>query len=61
MVYWFFDYFMWLFKVGVFDFSVGVRIVYILVFGESVWYIFFIIMDVIVIKWGLKIEVEFKK
>ncbi|XP_024366729.1 peroxisomal membrane protein 11-4 [Physcomitrium patens] len=61
MVYWFFDHFTWLSKVGVLDPSVGVRTAYISAFGESVWYIFFITMDVIVIKRGLKTEVELKK
>lgn len=50
MVYWLFDYFMWFFKVGVFNVGFVVKIIYILLFGESVGYIFFIIIDVIFIK-----------
>lgn len=61
MVYWFFDHFTWLSKMGVLDADVAQRTMYISAFGESVWYIFFITMDVILIKRGMKTEMALKQ
>lgn len=61
MVYWFFDHFTWLSKMGVLDSDVAPRSAYISAFGESVWYIFFITVDVITIKRGMAAETSIKK
>ena len=61
MVYWLFDHFTWLSKVGVLDAKVATRTAYISAFGESVGYIFFITIDVILIKRGMAAEVALKR
>lgn len=61
MVYWFFDHFTWLSKVGVLDAHLASRTMYISAFGESVSYIFFITMDVILIKRGMAMEAALKR
>lgn len=61
MVYWLFDHFTWLAKTGVLNSEVATRTMYISAFGESVWYIFFIAIDVIVIKRGLNAEAALKR
>ena len=61
MVYWLFDHFTWLSKVGVLDAELSARTMYISAFGESVAYIFFITADVIMIKRGMAMEVALKK
>ncbi|KAG0590940.1 hypothetical protein M758_1G132400 [Ceratodon purpureus] len=61
MVYWLFDHFTWLSKVGVLNSSVSDTTMYISAFGESVAYIFFITIDVILIKRGMNAEVGLKK
>lgn len=60
MVYWLFDHFTWLSKVGVLDAEVATRAAYISAFGESVGYIFFITADVITIKRGMAAEAAWK-
>ncbi|KAG1362178.1 peroxisomal membrane protein 11-4 [Cocos nucifera] len=53
MVYFFFDHFLWLARIGVIDANLARRMSYISAFGEAVGYVFFIIMDFIMIKKGL--------
>ena len=61
MIYWFFDHFLWLSRVGVLDPQIARRMSYISSFGEGFGYIFFIIADLIVIRRGLEAEVRFKR
>lgn len=56
MVYFFFDHFLWVSRIGVLDASLARRMSYISAFGEFVGYVFFIIMDYIMIKKGLEQE-----
>lgn len=56
MVYFFFDHFLWVSRIGVLDASLARRMSYISAFGEFVGYVFFIIMDYIMIKKGLDQE-----
>nr|PNR57495.1 hypothetical protein PHYPA_004489 [Physcomitrium patens] len=61
MVYWLFDHFTWLSKVGVLNAGLAAKTIYISSFGESVGYIFFITIDVILIKRGMQAEAVYKK
>jgi hypothetical protein len=61
MVYWFFDHFLWLSRVGVLDPQIARRMSYISAFGEGFGYIFFITADLIVIRRGLEAEARCKK
>ncbi|KAH8513650.1 hypothetical protein H0E87_006785 [Populus deltoides] len=56
MVYFFFDHFLWLSRIGTLDAKLAGRMSFISAFGESFGYIFFIIADFIIIKEGLKEE-----
>ncbi|XP_031268130.1 peroxisomal membrane protein 11B-like [Pistacia vera] len=56
MVYWFFDHFLWLSRIGTLDAKLARRMSFISAFGESFGYIFFIISDFIIMKEGLKEE-----
>ncbi|EAZ31457.1 hypothetical protein OsJ_15594 [Oryza sativa Japonica Group] len=56
MVYLFFDHFTWLSRVGVLDAWLARRMSFISAFGESVGYVFFIAMDLIMIRRGLRQE-----
>ncbi|XP_044467955.1 peroxisomal membrane protein 11B-like [Mangifera indica] len=56
MVYWFFDHFLWLSRIGTLDQNLARRMSFISAFGESFGYIFFIISDFIIMKEGLKEE-----
>lgn len=56
MVYFFFDHFLWLSRIGVMDSKYAKRMSFISAFGESVGYVFFIISDFILISRGLKAE-----
>lgn len=62
MVYFFFDHFLWLSRIGVMDAHLARRMSYISAFGEALGYVFFIIMDFIMIEKGLveqrKLEAE---
>lgn len=58
MVYFFFDHFLWLSRVGVLDAKLARRMSFISAFGESFGYIFFIVTDFILIKEGIKKERE---
>lgn len=56
MVYFFFDHFLWLSRVGTLDAKLATRMSFISAFGESFGYIFFIISDFIVIREGVEAE-----
>jgi peroxin-11B len=56
MVYWFFDHFVWLAKVGVLDPHLAKRFCYISAFGEAFGYIFFNTAEFILISRGLEAE-----
>ncbi|WCJ36475.1 Peroxisomal membrane protein 11-4 [Euphorbia peplus] len=56
MVYFFFDHFLWLSRIGTLDPKIARRMSFISAFGESFGYVFFIIADLILIKEGIKKE-----
>ncbi|KAJ6712250.1 PEROXISOMAL BIOGENESIS FACTOR 11 [Salix purpurea] len=56
MVYFFFDHFLWLSRIGTLDAKLARRMSFISAFGESFGYIFFIIADFIIMKEGLETE-----
>ncbi|GLT39692.1 hypothetical protein SLA2020_436250 [Shorea laevis] len=56
MVYFFFDHFLWLSRIGTLDPKLARRMSFISAFGESFGYIFFIISDFIIMKDGLGTE-----
>ncbi|OEL31546.1 Peroxisomal membrane protein 11-4 [Dichanthelium oligosanthes] len=56
MVYFFFDHFTWLSRVGVLEAWLARPACYVSAFGESVGYLFFIAMDFIMIRRGLRME-----
>ena len=56
MVYFFFDHFLWLSRVGTLDPKLATKMSFISAFGESFGYIFFIISDFIVIREGVEAE-----
>ncbi|KAF6175392.1 hypothetical protein GIB67_036483 [Kingdonia uniflora] len=56
MVYFFFDHFLWLSRVGVIDAGLARKISYISAFGESLGYVFFIISDFIMIQKGVELQ-----
>lgn len=56
MVYFFFDHFLWLSRIGTLDSSLARRMSYISAFGESFGYIFFVIMDFIMLTKELEEE-----
>lgn len=60
MVYWFFDHFLWLSRVGVLDPPLARRMSYISAFGEGFGYLFFMAADLIVIRRGLQAEARCK-
>lgn len=53
MVYFFFDHFLWLARIGVLDAKLARKMSFISAFGEAFGYIFFIIMDFIIIRRGV--------
>ncbi|KAL5980044.1 Peroxisomal membrane protein PMP30B [Asimina triloba] len=53
MVYFFFDHFLWLARIGVIDASLARKMSFISAFGESLGYVFFVISDFILIKKGV--------
>ncbi|KAJ3680367.1 hypothetical protein LUZ60_016645 [Juncus effusus] len=61
MVYFFFDHFLWVSRIGVLDASLARRMSFISAFGEAVGYVFFIIMDYMMIKKGLEEERRVEK
>lgn len=56
MVYFFFDHFLWLSRIGTLDVALARRMSFVSAFGESFGYVFFIAMDFIMLKEGLKAE-----
>ncbi|KAL6972551.1 hypothetical protein U1Q18_041063 [Sarracenia purpurea var. burkii] len=56
MVYFFFDHFLWLSRIGVLDGNLARRMSFVSAFGEAFGYIFFIISDFILIREGLDEE-----
>lgn len=56
MVYFFFDHFTWLSRIGVLDAKLARRMSFISAFGESFGYVFFLIADFIMIYEGFKVE-----
>lgn len=56
MVYFFFDHFTWLSRLGVLDAKLAKKASFISAFGESVGYVFFIISDFILMHEGLRKE-----
>ncbi|CAO2817011.1 unnamed protein product [Amaranthus hypochondriacus] len=54
MVYFFFDHFSWLSRLGVLDEKLVKKMSFISAFGESIGYIFFIILDFIFMHEGLR-------
>ncbi|XP_050221221.1 peroxisomal membrane protein 11B [Mercurialis annua] len=54
MVYFFFDHFLWLSRIGTLDAKLAKKMSFISAFGESVGYIFFVISDFIMIREGLR-------
>ncbi|KAG5134701.1 hypothetical protein JHK82_025889 [Glycine max] len=58
MVYFFFDHFLWLARIGTIDASLAKKMSFISAFGESVGYVFFIIADFIMLKEGIKAQRE---
>ncbi|XP_072986485.1 peroxisomal membrane protein 11-4 [Typha latifolia] len=61
MVYFFFDHFLWLSRVGVLDPTLARKMSFVSAFGEAFGYVFFIVMDFIMIKKGLAEEREVKR
>ncbi|XP_004506346.1 peroxisomal membrane protein 11B [Cicer arietinum] len=60
MVYFFFDHFLWLSRIGTLDANLAKKMSYISAFGEAVGYVFFIIADFILLKEGLKEEKQLR-
>ncbi|XP_062092180.1 peroxisomal membrane protein 11-4 [Humulus lupulus] len=56
MVYFFFDHFLWLSRIGTLDPKLATKMSYISAFGESFGYIFFVVSDLIMLKQGLEKE-----
>lgn len=61
MVYFFFDHFLWLSRIGTIDANLARKMSFISAFGESFGYIFFIIADCIMIKEGVEREKRERK
>ncbi|KAL6291340.1 peroxisomal membrane protein 11B [Prunus yedoensis var. nudiflora] len=56
MVYFFFDHFLWLSRIGTLNPNLARKMSFISAFGESFGYVFFIISDFIALKEGLEAE-----
>ncbi|CAI9092038.1 OLC1v1027177C1 [Oldenlandia corymbosa var. corymbosa] len=56
MVYFFFDHFLWVSRIGVLDAKFARRMSFISAFGESFGYVFFIVSDFILIREGIKAQ-----
>ena len=61
MVYFFFDHFLWLSRIGTLDANLAKKMSFISAFGESAGYIFFIIADFILMSEGLKAERKLRR
>lgn len=53
MVYFFFDHFLWLSRIGVLDTKLATRMSFVSAFGEAFGYIFFVVSDFILIRNGI--------
>nr|XP_043634269.1 peroxisomal membrane protein 11-4 [Erigeron canadensis] len=60
MVYFFFDHILWLSRTGVIDANLAKRMSYISAFGESLGYVFFCVIEYIMIKEGIERERKIK-
>ncbi|KAM7274049.1 hypothetical protein ACFE04_028713 [Oxalis oulophora] len=58
MVYFFFDHFLWLSRIGTLDPKIARSMSFVSAFGESFGYVFYVISDIIMIKQGIKAERE---
>ncbi|KAD5961310.1 hypothetical protein E3N88_12783 [Mikania micrantha] len=56
MVYFFFDHFLWLSRTGVLDAKLAKKMSFISAFGESLGYVFFCVIEFIMIKEGIEEE-----
>ncbi|KAK8516245.1 hypothetical protein V6N13_025753 [Hibiscus sabdariffa] len=56
MVYFFFDHFLWLSRIGTLDAKLAKRMSFISAFGEAFGYVFFIVSDSIIMKQGVEEE-----
>ncbi|KAJ6828578.1 peroxisomal biogenesis factor 11 family protein [Iris pallida] len=61
MVYFFFDHFLWLARIGVIEKSLARKMSFISAFGEALGYVFFIALDFIAIREGLAEQRRAKK
>ncbi|XP_008376412.1 LOW QUALITY PROTEIN: peroxisomal membrane protein 11B [Malus domestica] len=56
MVYFFFDHFLWLSRIGTLSPNLAQKMSFISAFGESFGYVFFIVLDFIALKEGVEAE-----
>ncbi|KAI5670230.1 hypothetical protein M9H77_10594 [Catharanthus roseus] len=56
MVYFFFDHFLWLARIGVLDAKFARRMSFISAFGESFGYVFFVVSDFLMIRDGYRAQ-----
>lgn len=61
MVYFFFDHFLWLARIGTIDANLAKKMSFISAFGESLGYVFFIVADFLLIKEGIKEERKIRR
>ncbi|CAI0377810.1 unnamed protein product [Linum tenue] len=61
MVYFFFDHFLWLSRIGVLEARLARRMSFVSAFGESFGYVFFIVGDLILIREGVRKERELRQ
>ncbi|XP_076953055.1 peroxisomal membrane protein 11-4-like [Bidens hawaiensis] len=60
MVYFFFDHFLWLSRTGVLDANLARRMGFISAFGESLGYVFFCVIEFMMVKEGIEEERRIK-
>ncbi|CAN0891554.1 Peroxisomal membrane protein 11-4 [Linum grandiflorum] len=58
MVYFFFDHFLWLARIGTLDARLARRMSFVSAFGESFGYVFFVVGDLVLIREGIRKERE---
>ncbi|XP_054816865.1 peroxisomal membrane protein 11-4 [Prosopis cineraria] len=61
MIYFFFDHFTWLARIGTINPDLARKMSFISAFGEAVGYVFFIIADFLLIKEGIKKERKIRR
>ncbi|KAL2321697.1 hypothetical protein Fmac_026076 [Flemingia macrophylla] len=61
MVYFFFDHFLWLARIGTIDAALAQRLSFVSAFGEAVGYVFFVIADFILLREGLRAERKMRR